>query len=252
MSWISTVAGTSSPGLKLFCLPHAGSNPALFRGWRAQLPADIELDLVCYPGRLDLWRQPVPDSMAELVQAVAGAMAEYIDGEWAIFGHGMGAVVAHEAVTALARRGVPPPALLAVSAREAPQFHQPGSLYAGSDQELIDELMRLGGTDPALLAMPEMRRLILPVLRADYGLIERWRPDALQPVSCPIAAFVGSSDPKLDDAQVRGWSEWTTASFTLDSFSGGHLYFSPDPQPLIERLRARLDEIQGSGWARHS
>ena len=250
MSWIRTFAGTSSPGLKLFCLPHAGGNPALFRGWRALLPVDIELNLICYPGRLDRWQQPVPDSMAALVQAVTNAMAEHIDGEWAIFGHSMGAVVAHEAVTLLAARGVSPPTLLAVSAREAPQFHLPGSLHAGSDEARIDELMRLGGTDPALLAMPEMRGLILPALRADYALIERWRPDALRPVACPIAAFVGSSDPELDDAQARGWSEWTTARFTLDCFAGGHFYFSPDPQPLIERLRARLDEAQDSGRAR--
>lgn len=247
MSWIRTLAGTSSPALKLFCLPHAGGNPALFRGWRALLPADIELNLVCYPGRLDRWQQPVPDSLTALAEAAAGAMAEHIDGAWALFGHSMGAVVAHEAVAMLERRAVRSPALLAVSAREAPQFHLPGSLHAGSDEALIAELMQLGGTDPALLEIPEMRELILPTLRADYRLIERWRAGGAVPVRAPIAAFIGGRDAVLNEHQAQGWSQWTTARFTLDRFDGGHFYFSPDPRPLIARLLARLQEAQESG-----
>ena len=248
MNWIRTLAGTSEPGLKLFCLPHAGGNPALYRGWRAQLPPDIELNLVCYPGRLDRWQEPMPGTLSGLAREVAAAIGEHIDGAWALFGHSMGAVVAHEAVQVLVRRGAPLPRLLAVSARGAPQFHQPGTLHASSDDVLVAELLRLGGTDPALLDIPEMRDLILPTMRADYTLIERWQPDAVRPLACPIAAFVGSGDPALSLAQAQGWEAWTTARFSLDRFDGGHFYFSRDPQPLIAQLQRRLKEARGGGW----
>lgn len=246
MSWVRTLAGTSEPGLKLFCLPHAGGNSALFRGWRTLLPPDIELNLICYPGRLDRWQQPMPDTLSGLAQAVAIAISEHIDGDWAIFGHSMGAVVAHEVVQALQPWGVPPPRLLAVSAREAPQFHQSGTLHTGSDDALVAELLRLGGTDPALLDIPEMRDLILPALRADYALIERWQPDAVQPLACPIAAFVGRDDPELSEPQAQGWAAWTTARFSLDCFDGGHFYFSRELQPLIAQLQLRLKEARGN------
>jgi pyochelin biosynthetic protein PchC len=233
-----------SPELKLFCLPHAGGNATLYRGWRELLPAEIELNVICYPGRLERWQQPIPVSMSELVQEVTAAIAPHLGERWAIFGHSMGAVVAHEIVLALQQREFLAPQLLAVSAREAPQFHRPGILHRQSDDALCEELLRLNGTDPALLALPEMRELILPTIRADYALIEQWQLSSARPLACPIAVFVGNEDPELNDQQAEGWAAWTTAGFTLDRFSGGHFYFSDDPQPLLTRLWGRLQQIQ--------
>lgn len=238
--WIRTLAGSTTPALKLFCLPHAGGNAGLYRGWREHLSQDIELNLICYPGRLERWQQPIPASMPDLVREVAQAIAPCLNKPWAIFGHSMGAVVAHETVLALHKHGLPPPQLLAVSAREAPQFHQPGTLHHQDDKALCDELLRLDGTDPELLAVTEMRELILPTMRADYALIEQWQLSSTQPLSCPIAAFVGNEDPEFESQHAEGWARWTTSHFTLDRFRGGHFYFSGEPQPLINQLQARL------------
>ncbi|QLH61878.1 thioesterase II family protein [Serratia symbiotica] len=242
--WIRTLSGCETPKLQLFCLPHAGGNAGLYRGWREHLLPEIELNVICYPGRLERWQQPIPASMPELVREVARAIAPRLGEHWAMFGHSMGAVVAHETVLALQREDLPQPQLLAVSAREAPQFHQLGILHQQDDEALCNELLRLDGTDPALLALPGMRELILPTMRADYALIEQWQLSSTQLLSCPIAAFVGSEDPELDQQQAEGWATWTTASFTLDRFRGGHFYFSEQPQPLISRLQARLKAVQ--------
>lgn len=242
--WIRTFAGCATPRLQLFCLPHAGGNAGLYRGWREYLPPEIELHVICYPGRLERWQHPVPASMPELVKEIAQAIAPRLTQNWGIFGHSMGAVVAHETILTLQRTGMPAPTLLAVSAREAPQFHQPGTLHQQKDEYLCSELLRLNGTDPALLALPDMRELILPTMRADYALIEQWRLSSSQPLSCPIAAFVGVDDPELDRRQAEGWSAWSTTAFTLDAFPGGHFYFSDDPQPLIARLQDRLLQLQ--------
>jgi pyochelin biosynthetic protein PchC len=243
-SWIKTLAGHSSPQIQLFCLPHAGGNAALYRGWREILPPEIELNLLCYPGRLERWQHEMPTSMNELVREVADAIAPILNENWAILGHSMGAVVAHETVLELQRRGRTSPQLLAVSAREAPQFHRPGTLHQQDDDALCKELLRLKGTDAALLAMPEMRELILPTMRGDYAMIEQWQLSSPQPLACPIAAFVGNEDPELSVQHAQGWASWTSSDFTLDRFDGGHFYFSDNPQPLVKRLRARLSQYQ--------
>ncbi|HBQ2928721.1 iron aquisition yersiniabactin synthesis enzyme (YbtT,resembles thioesterases) [Klebsiella pneumoniae] len=242
--WIRTLSGYIKPELQLFCLPHAGGNAGLYRGWREHLPPEIELNVICYPGRLERWQHPIPATMPELVGEVSRAIAPHLGENWAIFGHSMGAVVAHETILALKCDELPPPQLLAVSAREAPQFHQPGLLHQQDDEALCQELLRLDGTDPVLLTLPEMRELILPTMRADYALIEQWQLSSRQLLSCPIAAFMGSEDPELDQMQAEGWASWTTASFTLDCFCGGHFYFREHPQPLLSRLLARLSAIQ--------
>ena len=247
--WIHCLPGRDQHPLPLYCLPHAGGNAALYRNWRACLPESISLNLITLPGRLERWQQAMPDSMPALVTQLADQLAPDINVPWAIFGHSMGAVVAHELILELQRRGKPAPLLLAVSAREAPQFHQPGTLHQQSDRQLCDELLRLGGTQPALLEIAEMRDFILPVMRADYALIEGWELSDRQPLSCPIAAFVGRDDPELDENAARGWAQWTDAGFTLDSFAGGHFYFNHQPQPVINRLVAHVQRIQRASVA---
>lgn len=242
--WLRTLTTDACSKYQLFCLPHAGGNAALYRGWREQLPPEVTLNLVCYPGRLDRLHHPIPDTLPELVNALVQAVSPQLSDRWAIFGHSMGAVVAHELVLALQRKGLPAPQLLAVSAREAPHFHQPGTLHQQQDQALCDELLRLEGTDPALLAMAEMREIILPTMRADYRLIETWQLSSEKPLSCPIAAFVGHRDPELSLSQAQGWADWTTASCTLDVFEGGHFYFSGHQQAVIDRLLMRWRACQ--------
>lgn len=242
--WLRSFTTNAAEQYQLFCLPHAGGNASLYRGWRERLPPEIALNLVCYPGRLDRLQHPMPDTLPELVDALVQVISPLISERWAIFGHSMGAVVAHELVLALQKKGLPAPQLLAVSAREAPQFHQPGTLHQQQDQALCEALLRLEGTDPALLAMKEIRQLILPSVRADYRLIETWQLSSAEPLACPIAAFVGNRDPELNVLQAEGWAEWTTAAFTLDRFEGGHFYFSDDPQAVIGRLRERWRACQ--------
>lgn len=242
--WLRTLTANAAEEYQLFCLPHAGGNAALYRGWREQLPPEIALNLVCYPGRLDRLHHPIPDTLPELVDAMVQAISPLLSERWALFGHSMGAVVAHELVLALQRKGLPAPQLLAVSAREAPQFHLPGTLHQQQDQALCEELLRMEGTDPALLAMAEIQEIILPMMRADYRLIETWQLSSDQPLSCPIAAFVGNRDPELNISQAQGWADWTTASFTLDVFEGGHFYFSGHQQEVIDRLLMRWRACQ--------
>lgn len=236
--------GSGPQRLHLFCLPHAGGNAALYRGWREHLPHDITLHLINLPARRERLQDPLPDNLNTLANQLAEAIGPQICGHWALFGHSMGAVVAHELLLALQRRGHAPPVLLAVSAREAPQFHRPGTLHQQSDDRLCAELLKLGGTEEALLAMPEVRGLILPAVRGDYRLIERWQPSSTAPMPCAIAAFAGRQDTELSVEQAQGWAQWSEIGFSCDLFHGGHFYFSANPQPVIHRLVERLRTAQ--------
>ncbi|MFF7230854.1 alpha/beta fold hydrolase [Streptomyces sioyaensis] len=228
------------PAVRLLCLPHAGGSTSLYRAWSGLLPPAIEPVLVCPPGREDRLDEPLPQDMDELVEGLAEAAAGLLDRPWAVFGHSMGATVGHELVLRLLKEGHRAPEHLFVSAREAPQYHRGGTVHLLDEEALSAELVRLGGTPPELLEMPEVRQLVLPVVRGDYRLIETYQASPSGPVPCPLTALMGAQDDEVTAEEAAGWKRWTTGPFQLLTFPGGHFYLSDRPDRVVDVVRRRL------------
>ncbi|MFH8385677.1 thioesterase II family protein [Kitasatospora sp. NPDC018058] len=238
--WLRRPQPRPAAAVRLFCLPHAGGSAGLYRSWAPLLPPDVELLTVRLPGREDRLDEPMPADLPRLVAGLAAAVGPLLDRPWAVFGHSMGATVGHELALHLLRRGHRPPAHLFASAREAPQFHHGGTVHLRDDDALCAELARLGGTDAELLAIPEVRALVLPAVRGDYRLIETYpaRPEGLLP--CPVTALVGTEDEELTIEEAEGWKAWTDTGFDLLDFPGGHFYLSEQPAAVVAAVVERL------------
>ncbi|MFE7116239.1 thioesterase II family protein [Streptomyces sp. NPDC057654] len=247
--WFRRPRPGGDPSLRLLCLPHAGGTASLYRAWTGPLPDWIEPVLVCPPGREERVDERGPDDVPALVAALADAVRPLLDRPWAVFGHSMGALVAHELALRLVSEGARPPEHVFVSAREAPQFHRPGAVHLLDDDGLAAELLRLGGTHPELLAMDEVRRLILPAVRDDYRLVETYAPPGPTALPCPVTALVGTGDTEVSEDEARGWSRWTDAEFRLLAFTGGHFYFSDDPHDVVRSVTGLLAGSRADGAA---
>ncbi|HEY0936390.1 MAG TPA: alpha/beta fold hydrolase [Trebonia sp.] len=215
----------------LVCLPHAGGNETAFRHWAAHLPENVGLYAARYPGRLG--RYPAARSLAELAAPVFRAVCELRE-PVILFGHSMGAVVAH-AVTVFLEQAGRGPRTLAISGREAPQLAARTPVPT-DDDSLLSSVGRLGGISEALLADPEMRDLILAPLRADARLLNTTLGHPARPVATGIIAYLGIDDPGCTPAQIEGWRALTTGSFRLRMLAGDH--FSPlaSPAELLSDL----------------
>lgn len=235
-AWLRATPTQGDDDIPLFCLPHAGGNAALYHPWRALLPAGLRLVQVCLPGRLERLSHPMPQSFEALTRQLADAMLPAIGARWAIFGHSMGATLAHEVVLELCRRGASEPQLLAVSGRGAPQFHRQGQVHLQDDDALCAELIRLDANNATVLAQTELREVILPAIRADYRLIETYpaRPQGV--LHCPLATFNGDSDPEVNEASIAGWQQWSHGPFHRYAWPGGHFYLHQQRAAIVATL----------------
>ncbi|MGW7098709.1 thioesterase II family protein [Streptomyces sp. NPDC054838] len=233
---------------RLVVFPHAGGGPSFYRAW-AETSDDIEVALVHYAGREQRIGEPPVSDLNAVVAEVMDALRTGFDGRpTALFGHSMGAILAYE--TALALAAEPQgertrPSALFVSARRAPATLPPSG---GSDAprprteaELLGALREHGGTPAVILDNPALRNLFLPALRADYQLVDVYRPlPDRPPLRTPITALWGTQDPTADAALMRPWSAETTGRFRIRAFDGGHFYLVEHRQSLLRLVGEQL------------
>ncbi|GAB2971375.1 alpha/beta fold hydrolase [Streptomyces pseudoechinosporeus] len=232
--WLRRPLPRPAARLSLVCFPHAGGSAAFYSAWARLLPPHVELVAVQYPGRQDRLAEPAAEDMDELAGAVAEALrADRTDRELVLFGHSMGASVAWEVALRLEAGPGRAPRHLFVSGRPGPRRQRPGEVHLRDDDGLAAELRRLGGTHADLLDDPEIRALLLPAVRADYRLIETYRPDTAARVRCPLSALTGDRDEEASEVDAAVWSAATEAGFSSRVLPGGHFYLVAQAQQVV-------------------
>lgn len=223
-TWLRRFGAARRPDVRLVCLPHAGGAATTFFPLQRELPPSVEFVAVQYPGRHDRRHEPPLRDIHTLADRLADVLKPLTDLPLLLFGHSMGAVVGFETAARLERDGTNPPIGLVASGRHSPATPRVETVHQRDDDGLIAEITALSGTDPQILADPDMRAMILPSLRADYTAVETYRFDDSFVLRCPISIFTGTEDPRVTEHEAAAWQPLTSGAFRIERFPGGHFY----------------------------
>ena len=232
---VGAPGGPADPGgqVRLVCFPHAGGSASYYFPLSAAMPPWVEVLAVQYAGRQDRRKEPPIVDIGELADRVAGALRPLSDRRLALFGHSMGAVVAYEVARRLDGDLHVEVEMLFASGRRAPsRYRDEENVHTLDDDGIVAEISRLDGTDPRLLADPEVREMVLPAVRSDYQAIGTYRHLPGSTVRCPVTVLVGDADPHTTLEEARAWAEHTIGGCAVRVYPGGHFY-----------LRSRLAEV---------
>ncbi|MGV4987379.1 thioesterase II family protein [Streptomyces sp. NRAIS4] len=238
--WLRRHATAAPPRLRLLCLPHAGGSAGFFHDWGHAFGDDVEVLAARYPGRQERIAEEPCGSVEELAEALADELTPLLDTPLAVFGHSMGGSVGYELALRLQARHQVAPALLMVSCRKPPHLLTPRTAVLADDTALMAEVRRLGGTDAALLADPDLRELVLPAIRADFAAVAHYTARPGIPLDCPVAGYLGAGDPDITADDMAGWAAVAPRGFGLTVLPGGHFYPVAQRDALVADIRARL------------
>jgi medium-chain acyl-[acyl-carrier-protein] hydrolase len=229
---------------RLFCFPYAGGGASIYHAWSRGLPATIDVCAVQLPGRENRIEEPLFTSLPSLIDALVYELAPYFDKPFAFFGHSMGALISFELARRLRRGRQPEPSQLFVSAYSAPQLPRSREvLHNLPSAEFLRSVFRMGGTPPAVLMNKELVNLMLPILRADFTIIETYVYTREEPLACPITAFGGGQDTVVTAHALQGWREQTSDIFKLYMLPGNHFFLQNNQQQLLQIIAADLQKL---------
>ncbi|MBE9040675.1 thioesterase [Oscillatoriales cyanobacterium LEGE 11467] len=241
--WFPHLTPNDSDRLRLFCFPYAGGGTLAFRSWLDYFPSAIRIYPVELPGRCFRLQEPAIAQLQPLVREIARALYPYLDKPFAFFGHSMGALIGFELTRLLRKQHQISPIRLCVSGRCAPQippFESP--IYHLPSSEFLTALRRLNGTPSEFFENLELMELALPILRADFAVVETYSYLREEPLSCPISVFGGLQDPKTTVNFLKAWQAQSTQDISLHLFSGDHFFIHSDRNEFLKLLVRDLQQ----------
>ncbi|MDE1461043.1 thioesterase II family protein [Spartinivicinus poritis] len=211
--------------LTLFCFPYAGGSAAIYYRWPQLLQAKIAVCPAYLPGRGIRFDETPIDQLDCLTNKLLSAITPYLNRPYAFFGHSMGALIAYELTQKICQAGLTQPEHLFVSGRQAPHLsRKKNNIHHLSDNELKVELKQLNGTPQDVLNSDELMELMLPVVRADFKLVETYQFTGHAPLTVPITAFTGTCDVDIPLSDVIAWNQHTHNQFDYYELPGDHFF----------------------------
>jgi len=225
----------------LICLPFGGAGASFFQSWQALAPEGLGILPIRLPGREERFEEPPLTDVARAVDEAYLQVTEELRGgeRIVLFGHSLGAVLSYELAHHLAHET--DIAGLVVSGSPDPWNGRPSRATGLPDDEFVAQVERFTGYAHPAMADPEVRELVLPVLRADIEMHENYRPASDAPLSIPVLAVRGRDDGLVSASETEGWSRATTGPFATVEFDGGHMYLIDAAGVLLTEIGVRLD-----------
>jgi surfactin synthase thioesterase subunit len=225
----------------MVCLPFAGGGASIYTGWKQALSEYVEVSPIFLPGR-EIRSNEIPiDNMYLLINELVSywKFCEYIPD--VVFGHSMGAAIAYELCAALQSNGMPIPSLLIISGHASPHAKIPYSFHQLEDHLFIKSIHALGGLDSEIINSPELIEYLLPILRADFTLIETWKPSGILLSNTEIWVISGSQDEQASLDKMSGWSQYSSRPISSIKIQGNHFFIHKQRTELLIMLAQKLN-----------
>ncbi len=181
------------------------------------------------------------DYFCQAVRAIASALIPYLDKPFVFFGHSMGGLISFELTRLLRRKSARSPVHLFISGRRAPQLpSEKPPIHTLPELAFLQELRHLKGTPEEVLVNTELMQLLLPILRADFAVLETYLYTKEPPLECPITVFGGWQDREVSCDELEAWREQTSTAFSLYMLPGDHFFIHSAQTLLFQRITKQL------------
>ncbi|MBY0596366.1 MULTISPECIES: thioesterase II family protein [Bacillus] len=229
--------------MKLFCLPYAGSSSTIFSSWKRFLDKSLELVALELPGHGTRMAEPLLHDVLTVVEDLYLQVQPHLsyDEEFAIFGHSMGSLLAYELQRKIKDEKKKEPVHVFFSGRFPPHIAEKKVFHQLPDNELKEAIINMGGVPEEYRRNHQILDFFIPVLRADFQLLETYKCQAVHSVQCDISIFYGKHDLPSVLFDLDEWGQYTKSHCRFYEFNGDHFFINQLPEEVVSYINNILN-----------
>lgn len=227
--------------VRLICFPFAGGDINAYLPWLSRLDPHLELVIVQLPGRGKRAKERPVTRMDLLVDELFGNMLTKLDKPFAFFGHSMGGKIAYELAKRLHRDMLPLPELFVASGSGSPCLPRRGApLHRLADARFKEKIRELSGVPQPVLENEELMAFLLPILKADFKLVESYAGKYQAPLPSRLVILGGEEDTFVARDDLLAWRDLFVKTESVRLFEGGHFFINHHSHDIVDTINASL------------
>lgn len=226
----------------LICFPYAGGSKFSYNKFIEVAPGNLTLIPIELPGRGARFDERLIYRSDELVDKLFCQIKSYLYEPYAIYGHSMGSLIGYLITKRIIKENLPRPRHLFFSGAKAPhmlQYEPAAHLF--EKEELIASLRKMGGIPERLLKNDNLMKILEPIVRADFQVINTYEYQNTIAMDIPISVIIGSEEG-ISIRQAQYWQKETIIEIKVNEFKGDHFFIFDHAEELMELIYSRLME----------
>lgn len=226
---------------RLFCFPFAGGSASFFGNWSTLLnQSRIEVCAIQMPGHEDRIHESLLTNVDELASEIVGVMKDFQDKPFSFFGHSMGTLISFEVARRLKEMKMKEPEILFMSSGKAPQIPPRRTIHKLHDNSFLLKIKELGGTPDIIIENQDLSDIYLPILRADFTMIETYQYVESTPLDSKIVAYGGRFDQEVKYEDIIAWERHSMNHLEVKMYEGDHFYLRDNKENLLKDITLHI------------
>lgn len=225
---------------QLFCFTYAGGTASFFNVIEKDMP-EINLVALEYSGHGARHSESLYDSFYELADDMFRMMkSSYAGDRYSLFSYSMGTISLVEVLKRIEKQTeIPHPDYVFLAAHEPKTKEELSDFSSGEMDDLVKErTIRFGGVPERLINNKTFWRTYLPLYRADYSIIGKYRFDELNMMSqIPAVVFYSEADTRRSEIEL--WRNVFIGGCEFFQYEGNHFFINQNHEEMAEIIRAR-------------
>lgn len=235
---------TENQKTKLIILPYAGGSGLFFSQWPKILDEHITISPVELPGRGLRYKEPLCDSLDEVIDKIF----DYVKGEiedcnYAFFGYCVGSVMVYELHKRIVENDLKEPSHCFLCAHPAPHIQKKGKRFGEkSNEELIEEWLWRSRIRKEDFESKEYLKGFFHVWKADCAMMDRYRfKQPMQKFNCDLTLISGNQDTIFAPVEsMNEWKKFTSGRCREFAVEGSHDFLKTNESAVIDIINEVL------------
>lgn len=231
----------------LFCFTFAGGTAAFYDELERCLVPDICLVKLEYPGHGARHKEPLYENFYELSNDLYGQIKEIMTHkqahtEYSLMGYSMGSIAVAEVLRKILYMGemVQPKHIFLAAHEPVTKDELLGLCAQKADQYVKERTISFGGIPERLVHNHSFWRVYLPVYRADYTMIAKYRFEQLDlKTTIPVTVYYSETDTKFAD--MEKWIQFFVGKCDFVQYEGGHFFIKEHYKEMADIIIRELE-----------